>query len=49
VAGEEGDRLAANLKGGDVGVEIDAIEALKIGSAPAASAIRSARACVKMN
>src|SRR5262249_25644713 len=30
VVGEEGDHLAANLKGGDVGVEVDAIEALKI-------------------
>src|SRR5215471_10348385 len=30
VAGEEVDHLAAHLKGGDVGVEVDAIEALKI-------------------
>ena len=30
MAGEEGDDLAADLKGGDVGIEVDTIEALKV-------------------
>src|SRR5215471_2802781 len=30
VAGEEGDHLSPDLKGGDVGVEVDAIEAVEV-------------------